>query len=326
MAYRFKLKEELRAGVRRMAVEQLEKSLSAPPPECDRVQWVHETRKALKRTRALLRSVRDGLDSETWRAENGALRAIARSLSPMRDRDVMEQTLALLATSEVRRSDKHLDAALTWYAGVLTKGNRRAKIATEAPEVIIGEALEALGQARDRLSKLEVTGDLGAVLAGGIASTLRTGQETLSKLEADPSDETIHELRKDVQTYQRQHGLLLAAWPELQATRVAAAKALAEILGEAQDLSVLAAAIKSRRVTGDQKEHARRILVACRERQDSLREIAMPMASRLFALKPKAAGEEIARCWQASIALATQGLYKAARDEAAPPAVRRSTG
>ena len=70
MGYRFKLKEGLREGVRRIAAEQIEKMLGAPHKGNDRVAWVHETRKTMKRTRALLRCVRSGLADGVFREEN----------------------------------------------------------------------------------------------------------------------------------------------------------------------------------------------------------------------------------------------------------------
>ena len=46
---------------------------------------VHRARKALKRARAALRLLREGLDAAAFRAENAALRDAGRSLAPLRD-------------------------------------------------------------------------------------------------------------------------------------------------------------------------------------------------------------------------------------------------
>ena len=299
MAYRFKAKEDLRDGVRRIAVEQLDKSLASAAADEDRVAWVHETRKALKRTRSLLRCVRTGIGDARWRDENTALGLIGRQLSALRDSDVMGPTLAALA----ERGGSELDEPLAWFRAVLAK--RSAKVAAmtgPAIDAVIVSALAGLEQARDRLHRIDVEGDLDEVVAAGIARCQRTGRSAVALVISDPTDDNLHELRKAVQTYQRQQALVQVAWPELQTVRIEAARHCARVLGEAQDLAVLAAAVKDPRPeSARDREAAACIVAACREQQGELREAALPIAARLFALRPKAAGEELAANWRTAV-------------------------
>lgn len=302
MAYRFKLKEELQDGVRRIAVEQIEKALSAPNGKSDRVVWVHETRKSLKRLRSLLRLVRAGLGERAWREENGALRLIARNLSGQRDRDVLRQTMAALT----EHAGAGLDDAVDWLEASLAKEAPRRKSPDErSAAAAIAGAIADLGAAHERLSRIDLHGSLADVVAQGLVRAQRTGRMALARLEADATDDNLHELRKSVQIYQRQHGLIQAAWPELQAVRVATARACAQRLGEAQDLAVLASVVKAERdAAGDDKRDvANRLLSACRHRHGELREGVLPVVHRLLALRPKAAGAEFAACWGAAIVL-----------------------
>jgi len=300
MAYRFKLKEPLRDGVRRIALEQLDKAIVRPKGEAERVPWVHETRKSLKRTRALLRLVRAGLEAETWQRENGALRLIARHLSPMRDRDVLGQTMARLAAT----SAPDVVEACRWLEAELARSPpEHAPPRGRAAGAAVTQAIQALRKARDRLAKLEVGGELVDVVAAGLARTQRAGAAAMALLETDPTDETLHELRKVVQAYQRQQGLTQAAWPALHSVRVEAARGLAQLLGEAQDLAVLAAAARVHR-DGVGKGAVERIVKACRARQAALRDEALPQAARLFAMRPKAAAVELGQCWLAAMHLA----------------------
>ncbi len=322
MAYRFKLKETLRDGVRRIASEQLEKTLSAPPTEAERPVWVHETRKALKRTRSMLRCVRSGLDESTWERENGALRDIGRQLSGMRDRDVLRQTAEKLATSP----SKSMVAALAWLEAEVIESPPAAVASPDSsevaadPETVIEDALRALAEARDRLERIAVEGDIADVMAAGLAKAQRAGREAGARLEAEPTDEHLHDLRKAVQIYQRQSSLARASWPEMQAARVVAARELATLLGDAQDLAVLIATVNaSTDSCGFDRAHAKRILKACEGRQATLRSQARPLTERLFALPPKAVSTEISRGWRAAIDMVSEDPKRSVRGS-----VRRS--
>jgi|LNFM01.1.fsa_nt_gb CHAD domain-containing protein len=320
MAYRFKLKDDLREGVRRIARDQIDAALKRPHEGADRAVWVHETRKAMKRIRALLRCVRSGLAPGVWRSENDAARAIARELSALRDRDVMHATLA-----DLRGTDgKALDEAIDWFAERLSRPRKpkRAAPDTPSPEDLVADAIKALKSARRRLSRLEVSGTLADVVADGLATSQRKGREALAHIEADPSDENVHELRKAVQIYQRHQALVVAAWPARQSARIASAKELAEMLGKAQDLIVLADAVRATRATGSAREHAACLRRACRERLAALRAMAIPMAARLFAIPPKAAGVEFAASWHATVAEAHAAAEVEQPDAAEAPAPR----
>ena len=81
MPFRFKLTEPFEEGCRRIAREQIERAQCQLKAPGDPVAAVHETRKSLKRLRALLRLVRPALGEQTYREENAQLRSIGGSLS-----------------------------------------------------------------------------------------------------------------------------------------------------------------------------------------------------------------------------------------------------
>ena len=114
MAYRLKLKEPLTKGVRRIAGEQLGNAAARLEGGSNPETSVHEARKSLKRTRALLRLVRPGLGEADFRKANARLRDIARSLSAARDRDVVRALLKGLeeAKPSIAKAAGRLLAAL----------------------------------------------------------------------------------------------------------------------------------------------------------------------------------------------------------------------
>jgi CHAD domain-containing protein len=101
--------ERLGAGLRRIAlgqldiaIEMLEGSKRGLSPE----QRVHEARKALKRLRALLRLVQDGLGDATYEREHELLRRCGTQLAKARDAEVLLATLDGL----IERKPKQLGA------------------------------------------------------------------------------------------------------------------------------------------------------------------------------------------------------------------------
>lgn len=316
MAYRLKLKEPLEAGTRRIAAEQFDKILAGPETLGGRANWVHETRRVLKRTRALLRLVRSGLPPQQFQDENGALREIGRNLSAMRDRDVLAATLGKLDPTSARG----LAPAITWMAAAIKAPVNGSSVAVGDDEcdTAVRDALTRLQAARERLSEIEIKGERIAVLSDGLATTQRAGRKALRALAEMETEEALHDVRKRVQTYQRQMALILNAWPELQEVRVEAARQVARQLGEAQDFTVLAAAAAARRGTPGHRAHANLLVTACRASHQRCREEAIPKAERLFALPPEAVGSELSRLWTAAIA-ATAAVAKPG-DAPSPPA------
>jgi CHAD domain-containing protein len=82
-------------GMKRMALAQLDLAIELVRGERDvtHEQAVHDTRKAIKRLRALTRLLREELGEQAFARENTALRDIAGRLAGARDAEVMVSTL-----------------------------------------------------------------------------------------------------------------------------------------------------------------------------------------------------------------------------------------
>ena len=98
MAFRFKLNEPVEKGFRRIGLEQIERAERELSASESLEVATHETRKSLKRIRALLRLVRPGLGDTVYRTENARFRDIGALLSSARDSDVLLQTVTKLET------------------------------------------------------------------------------------------------------------------------------------------------------------------------------------------------------------------------------------
>src|SRR3954463_954491 len=95
MAYRLALTDDPPNALRRCAREQIEDAVAMLDERGgdDPAEAIHEARKSVKKTRALLRIARPALPRRSYRMENHSLRDAARSASGLRDADVMVETV-----------------------------------------------------------------------------------------------------------------------------------------------------------------------------------------------------------------------------------------
>src|SRR5215470_6876583 len=96
MNYRLKVNEPIAEGVSRVGLEQIGIAEARLARRDDAAAAVHDTRRCLKRLRALLRLVRPALPDSTYKREANRLAGIGRLLAGTRDQDVMRQTLESL--------------------------------------------------------------------------------------------------------------------------------------------------------------------------------------------------------------------------------------
>jgi CHAD domain-containing protein len=290
MAYRFKLKESLTRGVRRVGSEQFELAVGHLRNAADAAASIHETRKCIKRLRALLRLVRTAIGEKPYQHENRELQQMGHLLSPARDAEVMRLTLAKLETR------------LSGNRRVIVDRLREHLDHTASPEIedIRSKVLSSLGRAKRRFGQIKVQNNGFDAVEAGLHATYRKGRRALAQAQMEPDDEAFHDLRKSVQQHWRQMLLVSRAWPEMCRARASAARDVAQILGEEHDHAVLAAFADAHRNNGLADDELDIIHQDCRTRQLELRSLALPMAKRLFADGPKRFAQQVAVSWQAA--------------------------
>jgi len=311
MAFRFRLAETFEEGCQRIAREQIERAQAQLKGPDDPVIAVHETRKSLKRLRALLRLIRPALGESVFHHENAQLRETARILSSARDRHVLLETVA------------KLEAAASFQKKGLGQAVRAALTATNGEQSPIFEstalrqAQGRMAEAKKRLARLRLLGRGFDVVGPGLEACYRRVRRAFRAAYVELTDEAFHEWRKGAQQHWRHMLLLTRAWPASLAARASEARSLSQILGDDHDLAMLIAFLRSD--TGSRLgEDAAVIEQLARRRQQELREIAHPMGLRLFAESPKALHHSVAAYWDAAVA-----LKERAPDEEAPRASRK---
>lgn len=257
---------------------------------------VHDTRKAVKRLRALLRLVRSGLSEDDWSEANGSLRGFARQLSTARDSEVRREVLTRLldgAKGPLRKAVEHAagcnNAPSTATCQLDDPAKQKAQV-----------TLHGLARSLERLA----IDPQPTVIGEGLERTHRRGRRLLQKARLIAGDgnppsttEIFHELRKTVQAHHRHMQLLADAWPALMQARTQAARALSQRLGDEHDLEMLVQWIASKAGSALASRDRKLVADACRDEQSRIQRSAIAEAARLFAAKPSHFSAEILATW-----------------------------
>jgi CHAD domain-containing protein len=286
--------------VRRIAREQIERAHAQLKSPEDAVIAVHETRKSLKRLRALLRLIRPALGEAAFRDENAKLREIGNGLSSARDRHVLLETLVKLeANADLAR--KGLGQAVR---DVVDRMNGKESPAVEA--AAMKQAQSRLNEAKKRFAQMRLDGRGFEIVGPGLEASYRRARRAFHRAYAEPSDENFHEWRKGAQQHWRHMVLLSRAWSECLGARVVEARTLSQVLGDDHDLALLVGFVHSERGSGLAAAQVTAIEKLARQRQGQLRTLAHPRGARLFAEGARTLRRRIAAYWEAAVALKDQ--------------------
>jgi CHAD domain-containing protein len=292
--------EPLSEGLRRMALGQLDLAIELLGDEggsgraLDR-EAIHETRKALKRLRALVRLLREELGEPRYKREHAILRDAARRLAGARDAEVMVGTL---------------DALLQRYPRVL--GRRRALIElrkrlvaeraaatrqTLSDQATRGEVLRELSGLRERAQRWELPERPGiALVERDLRRIYRDGRQRKRRVargKGGGGARATHAWRKRVKDL-RYCAEILGQQPLAHR-----ADKLGEILGEEHDLVVLAGLLPPpgrAPFKGKRGKRARRALLErIARRRRRLRKRALREGERLYGRRPKKFAQRVSR-------------------------------
>jgi CHAD domain-containing protein len=295
MAYRLSFGDDVPSSVRRCAREQLTGAADQlERAEEDSVKAVHEARKHLKKTRALLRLVRPALGRKAYSRENGALRDAGLALSGTRDADVRVATATALAEHAAGRLPSDVFDALR---GALVAEAAVDRDGAGEEAIRFADVIEALRAAERRVEAWPLEpADWETVLAGAARAYAR-GKEAFAAARATPEPEQLHAWRKRAKDLWYHQRLLAPAWPEVLRAQADAAHTLSELLGDDHDLAVLMARLADDAAplapAADIQRAELRALVA--HRSEELRTDAMQLGRRVYAESPKAFSRRLGR-------------------------------
>ena len=247
MTYQLLNEEKLPDGLKRAAVEQMDKALAyltSPGEDLDTA--VHESRKCFKRIRAVLRLARPEIGEAMFRQENVCFRDAGRMLAELRDSVVMVRTLdGVLAEFEASIASE--GAALRERLVAEYQAVRR-QMADEGRALAdegraLAKAAALVEEARQRAARWPIEDETFTAVAISLRQIYRRGQKRLAAARLTPTAETLHEWRKRVKDLWYALSLLFPEEPRLVTVMTEEADTLAEALGDEHDLARLQAAL-----------------------------------------------------------------------------------
>jgi CHAD domain-containing protein len=299
-AYRIKRNEKPAKAVSRIAAGRLDDALERlfDGVNADFSAAVHETRKDLKKTRAVLRLARDPIGEETYRRENARLRDAGRSLAGSRDAEAKVETIGSLAerfggeppegfAALRKRLKEERDSLLS--AGSGDEPQARQLAAQVAGEIAAGRAAIAEWSYAESGWKL---------LAPGLKRSYKRGRDRLDDVVREPSPENVHEWRKRVKDLWYHLRLLRDSCPDVLRGVSDQAHELSDLLGDHHDLSVLVQDLESRPELAGGHRQAGAIVALIETCQEELLQAAIPIGERLYADRPKAFVERLGTYWR----------------------------
>jgi hypothetical protein len=320
--------EPLAEGLTRMALGQLDMAielLAGDGGDLDAVQAVHETRKALKRARALIGLLADELGEQTVARESAVLRDAGVHLARIRDTEV---TLSTLDGLLERHPDKlaHRRAVARLRARLLAERDRVAELAL-SDAAARARTLAELRAARGRVAAWSLADRDGMQLIEPTLKRLYRDGRRRHRLAAHGSGDrarAMHRWRKRVKDLRYAAEILDRSELEASAPRsrrrrggrrrkrsrrrshaqhirrvARRADAVSELLGEEHDLVLLAAQVRERGAGGERvPPGARRLLLKLiARRRKRLRKQALRAGKRLYAPTPKQFLREVRRAF-----------------------------
>lgn len=292
MPYRLIFAEDPPAALRRCAREQLEDAIEQLERRraADPVVAVHEARKSLKKTRAVLRLAQPELDKRSYRRENRSLRDAGRAVSAVRDGDVMVETLDGLR----RRYAGQVPAKS--FTSVRDSLATQARVGRDFDEAVFAQLVDELKDALRRVEDWPLDRADWATVRRGTIRSYRRAQKAGAVAAAEPTAEHLHEWRKRVKDLWYHERLLEEAWPTVMSAQAEEAHALSDALGDDHDLTVLAqhltdadSPLAGTSIGRDE------VLELSARRRAELVESATRRGRRLFAERPKAYGRRLKR-------------------------------
>jgi CHAD domain-containing protein len=270
--------ESIRRIVRRETKQALEHLPSNGQPKD---VAVHDARKRIKRARAALRLVREPLGEKAYRRENDELRDAAQPLSAVRDAKILVEAFDRLV-GPPGRNGRSLDGV----RDVLIRNQLRTRRRFFARGKPLDDTRRALRSVRRRASRWRLGRRSWRALGTGIEEVYRAGRKQLEKARRRPTDENLHELRKQAKYLFQQLEIVEPIAPRTIGPLARRAHTLSDRLGEDHDLAVLRVRLgrSNGRVPRTAQRSVGRLIG---EAQRELRAKALALADRVYADKPR---------------------------------------
>ena len=298
--------EPLGVGLKRVAMEQLKLAASGFfDDEADFGTAVHQSRKAIKRVRSLLRLIRGELKGEVFEFENRSLRDSARLLS-----DVRSSRAVVGAAGLIRDLYGELLAPGTFEELTVRLEHRRAMVELQAMEDprTVGRVVRNLERAYGRYAAWPTdeeamkpygmgVRDSFEAIGPGLDVTYGRGRQDMVQAYASRRPDQFHAWRKRVKDLRHQMEFLAPLWPEVVVGTAMTADRLGLVLGEDHDLAELIALLGARPDLCPSPRERSLLGALAQQRRHELELAAEILGRRVYAERPESMVHRFGEYW-----------------------------
>jgi CHAD domain-containing protein len=293
MAQRLTAGEPATKSVRRIVGREAKKALKdlasgATPRDAS----VHDARKRIKRARAALRLIRKPLGERRFRRANEALRDAARPLSEIRDAKILVEAFDALVEGGRRR------AGLRRVREALIAHQSSVRRRVFGRKETLKPTRDALRAAGERSRRWPVGRHGWAALGPGVRRVYRAGRKVFAAARRRPTDERLHEWRKQAKYLWHQLEILAPIAPTPMEALARQTHRLSDHLGEDHDLAVLRQRLRrpDARLPRAEVEAVSRLID---RRRGELRAKAMRLGTRVYRQRPRRFSKSLEARWRA---------------------------
>ena len=288
MAFRLKVREPLREGLKRVFCEEIDSALHmCQHPAKERGVTVHEVRKHLKKLRAAIRLAIGAVGKNCHAEEDRCVRNIGRLVSDLRDAQVRLQTFIQLRDKAAKNSERQL-FPLTGELLLLERESFSAAFAGWQKE-----AIPQLENVKARLMAWPLDGLTWKQICNAVCKIYRRGQRALAKVIDDPEPEDFHAWRKRVKDAWYELRILQPLNRTVLEEMAHDAELLGELLGSEHDLNFLWARLEKESADEALADELAQLQKMITKRCKRLRRDVLELGRRFYAEPSKAFGKRI---------------------------------
>ncbi|BCT68696.1 CHAD domain-containing protein [Nitrosospira sp. NRS527] len=272
----------------RTSVGEALERLQAPQPISD--EAIHDARKALKKARADLRLLQDGMSKATYQAENSGLRDAGRFLSPLRDaRSLIEAFDSLHDRYIDELQEVELAPLQKILRGNLVKARRH--LHPQGKSTALENCMRLLEGSLDLAKQRDFSSINFSTIDPGLQRIYRKGRKAYAEAKTGPTTEALHEWRKQVKYLLNAMDGLHSSKRDRERGKVVKilkrADRLADYLGDDHELAMLAQETARSAYASIDGDVIKRLDTLIAPRRAKLQKRAFRLGKKLYDEKPK---------------------------------------
>jgi CHAD domain-containing protein len=283
MSYELKRGESIGENLRGLCRKQAELALATIRGENNEADSaVHETRKHLKRARAVLELVRGEIGKGLYRQQRRALRDAGRLISDLRDAEVRLETVRHLESIEHGRK----------------AGKVKAMLAFELENFVAAfagwqsQAAPMLEEALKAIDCWAVDDFDGKHLAAAVQRSYKRARKALAEAQRHPSVDSLHEFRAESKRLGFHLRILEPVNAMVLKNLTAELGAVSRFLGQAHDLNFLGERLRDQDAEGQRE--AAKLLGVVKKGEGQLQRGGVELGEHFFVERPRDFGKRIA--------------------------------